>query len=50
MKLTMTDIAALVWLAQRANAIRNAKGWTKAELDRSWVAWYREFCRLGLHK
>lgn len=29
----------LLWLAQRARDIRNAKGWTKAERERSWAAW-----------
>jgi hypothetical protein len=29
----------LVWLVQRATAIRTAKGWSKAERDRSWDDW-----------
>lgn len=34
-----TEAPSLLWLVCRAHAIRSAKGWTKAERDRSWSAW-----------
>ena len=29
----------LLWLVERATAIRNADNWTMAERERSWAAW-----------
>lgn len=29
----------LFWLAERAQAIRTAEGWSKAERERSWQEW-----------
>lgn len=33
----------LLWLAERAHAIRTAKGWTNAERDLSWADWDRSY-------
>lgn len=36
----------LKWLAERAAAIRDSAGWTKAERERSWEAWEVERARI----